>query len=418
MRSPKPEAGSWRKCVGFLLASCFWLLASGKEAHITLLGKDVAYFYSESPSRAPLLLLIAEAPAFDQWAPVAGSLHWPLVVAPLTPPASDFAAKALDAIIDDAAARTPIDLSRIYLVGDGSAASGVFTSISRLPDRFAAALAIGGSPKPAIDSNRFFAANAAATPVLWIFRDADRQTLEPLRIALTNAGCNLEARSATGVKTADALQWLAAKHRDLPPLKVDCETGSPAFGRCGWIDLTRLDPAQRNEVLPSTRIVPGSGAYLSLGGFGYDVNGPGPGLLVGWLPENYKGPIKIGDRIVSVAGRPIAQARDYVEFMDQVKEEKPAAIVVQRGKERIRMEAATRLPVRDEVFTARVQGEFLPAGHEIQIITRGVAELKVRVPKESVPARITWNGLDATKADAPGVWLLKWGAEKITAVPQ
>jgi hypothetical protein len=104
--------------------------------------------------------------------------------------------------------------------------------------------------------------------------------------------------------------------------------------------------------------------------------------------------------------------------MEQVKEEKPAAIVVQRGKERIRMEATARLPVREEVFTARVQAEFLPAGPEIQIITRGVGELKVRVPKEFAPARITWNGLDATKADAPGVWQLKWGSDQITAAPQ
>ena len=131
-------------------------------------------------------------------------------------------------------------------------------------------------------------------------------------------------------------------------------------------------------------------------------------MAVTWLPDGYNGKLQIGDRIVSVGGKEIGRASDYVQLMSGVKEEKPVAVMVLRGKQRIRIETEIRVPRRDEIFTARVQGEFLPAEHEIQIITRGISELRVTVPEQFVPARITWNGLDAAKAEKPGAWALRF----------
>src|SRR5204862_1221910 len=99
-----------------------------------------------------------------------------------------------------------------------------------------------------------------------------------------------------------------------------------------------------NDVLKSTRVQPGAGASLDLGGFGFNTQAEGPGVLVTWLPERYSGPLKLNDRIVSIGGKKIRDARDYVEQMDQTTEEKPVAVMVQRGKDHIRLETRVVLP--------------------------------------------------------------------------
>jgi hypothetical protein len=406
-----------------LLAASLW--GQAKEGHVTLLGKDVAYLYSDpsAESARPLLVLLPDQGAkgaFERWSSATNALKWRLLVPSFgedLPPWSDFAAKALDLMVADSASRAPLDRTSIYLAGEGSGGSEVFFQLSRVPDLWAAALAVNGSPQFAIESNRFFTANAAATPVLWIVPEKEQPALEPLRARLTDAGCHVELRSATGATTSQAFAWLAGHHRELAPQKIDCETGNLAFARCGWIEIARLDPAQRNEAAPSTRIAPGSGAYLDLGGFGFDAAAPGPGLAVTWLPDGYNGKLQIGDRIVSVGGKEIGRASDYVQLMSGVKEEKPVAVMVVRGKERMRIETALRLPRRDEIFTARVQGEFLPAEHEIQIISRGISELQVSVPEQFAPARITWNGLEAAKAEKPGAWSLRFEKDTVSASP-
>ena len=43
----------------------------------------------------------------------------------------------------------------------------MFYTISRMPDLWAAGIAIEGSPQPAIDTDRLFAANFNNAPVLW-----------------------------------------------------------------------------------------------------------------------------------------------------------------------------------------------------------------------------------------------------------
>ena len=127
-------------------------------------------------------------------------------------------------------------------------------------------------------------------------------------------------------------------------------------------------------------------------------------MVVGLLPPGYRGPLKLEDRIVSVAGKPVRDAREYLEMMDQVKEEKPAAVTVLRGSQRLRVETRVALPKRGELVTARVQAEFLVELHEIQVLSRMAAGVRLRVPAAWVPVSVSWNGLDAGKIERGGCW--------------
>jgi hypothetical protein len=103
--------------------------------------------------------------------------------------------------------------------------------------------------------------------------------------------------------------------------------------------------------------------------------------------------------------------------MDEIVEEKPAAVLVQRGKERVRMETKINLPKREEVVTARVRGEYSIPGKELLIISRAVSEMRVRIPAEWTPARVSWNGSDAMTAESAGCWVLSIEKGPVSAVP-
>src|SRR5256714_11479733 len=93
--------------------------------------------------------------------------------------------------------------------------------------------------------------------------------------------------------------------------------------------------------------------------------------------------------------------------MDTIEDEKPVAILVQRGKERVRLETRIVLPKREEVITARIQGRYLPAQKELLIISRVVNQIRVRIPPEWTPLSGTRNGLSVMKAKSPGcLWLV------------
>ena len=189
--------------------------------------------------------------------------------------------------------------------------------------------------------------------MLWISGDDAKPMVEKL----TAAKLNLEWQPASSGANAVALfQWLAQHKREAFPLSIDCETNSPTFARCYWIQPTKFDANERNDVLPSTRIPGGTGAVLDLGGFAFKKDDPGPGVLVTSLPEKYSGPLKAGDRLIALDGKPLADARQYLEMMEKVTDEKPAVVTVQRGKDRIRVETRIVLPRRDTGVTSRVQG--------------------------------------------------------------
>src|SRR5207244_1730724 len=102
----------------------------------------------------------------------------------------------------------------------------------------------------------------------------------------------------------------------------------------------------------------------------------GPGILVNFLPEKYNGPLKMGDRLITLDGKPIENARQYAEAMAKITEEKSVAVMVQRGERRNRMETRIVLPRRDVMVTARVEAQYLPADKEIQIVSRTVKEMR------------------------------------------
>ena len=363
-------------------------------------------------SKTPAIALL-DADDAVQWRVWTREPGWQVIAPPGTPaPDIDSRVRALAAAVESAIQGGSVDPARVYIAGRGDAVASVFYAISRMPDLWAAGVALGGSPKAAIDSNRIFAANSTLVPLLWIYGDDSRPMVEKL----TAASLNLEPQPASGsFNTAALVQWLARHKRDAFPISIDCETNSPTFARCYWIQPAKFDANERNDVLASTRIPGGTGAALDLGGFGFQVDDPGPGVLVTSLPGKYSGPLKNGDRLVALDGKPLASARQYLELMEKFTEEKPATVTVQRGKERIRVETRITLPRHDSGVTARVQAQYLPAEKEIQIVSRTITEMRVTVVPEWIPATLLWNGLSLENLEEAGCWLLSVQKELLHA---
>jgi predicted esterase len=369
-------------------------------------------------AKSPAIVLVDGADA-AQWQSWTKDLGWQ-VIAPAGPgghpaanPNIDVRVQALASAVEAAIRNSGVDAARVYLAGRGGAAAAVFYVISRVPDLWAAGIALGGSPKPAADTNRLFTANFTNVPVLWIGESGDQALADKLK----SVGLNLELRLANGTTNGDVFEWLARHQRDEFPAAIDCETNSPTFARCYWIRMTKFDASERNDVLPSTRVAGGSGAALDLGAFSYNPGDPGPGVLVSRLPEKYSGPLKMGDRIVALDGKPIQDARQFAETMEKIVEEKAVVALVQRGKERIRVETRIILPKRDSAVTARVQAQYSPAEKEIQIISRTVTEMRVTVPPAWAPATLYWNGLSLDDLKTPGCYALTVEKELLRAAP-
>ena len=366
--------------------------------------------WAQTKVPAIALLDAADAAQWQNWTREAG---WQVIAAAGAPGTDiDSRVRALAAAVESAIQNGSVDPARVYIAGRGDASAAVFYAISRLPDLWAAGAALGGSPKAAIDSNRIFAANFTNVPVLWISGDEGKPMVEKLAAAKLN----VEWQPASGgANAASLLQWLAKHKRDAFPLSIDCETNSPAFARCYWIQPTKFDANERNDVLPSTRIPGASGAALDLGGFLFKTDDAGPGVPVTSLPEKYNGPLKAGDRLIALDGKPLASAVQYLELMEKVTEERAAVVTVQRGKERIRVETRITLPRRETGVTSRVEAQYLPADKEIQIVSRTITEMRVTVPPEWVPAALLWNGLTLENLKEAGCWTLSVQKELLHA---
>jgi dienelactone hydrolase len=355
------------------------------------------------PGKAPVIALLdsADLPQWQTWTKDPG---WQVIAVAAEPNATiDTRIQALEKAVLASIQNGAADSSRVYLAGRGEAAATVFYTISRLPDLWAAGVAIGGSPEPAIDSGRFYTANFGNMPVLWVGAGPDdRTTADRLR----ELGLALEFRPAESITAGSILQWLAQHTRAEYPNAIDCETNSPAFGRCYWIQMTKFDAAERNDVLASTLVRPVLSAALDLGGFGFKKDAPGPGVLVSYLPPKYSGPLKMGDRIVSLDGREIPDPTRYIDFMARITEGREAVAMVQRGKEHIRLETRIILPKPAQAATARVQAKYLPEENDIQIVSRAVTEMRVEIPAPWLPAVLNWNGVPLEKIDAAGCRLL------------
>jgi hypothetical protein len=290
----------------------------------------------------------------------------------------------------------------------------VFYIVSRVPDLWAAALALGGSPKPALAAGRLFAANFTNTPVIWV---SDAAGDSELAARLKSAGLNLEWRNAKDVTIAAFFQDLGRRSRTDYPNVADCETNTAKFAHCYWIEPTRFDGGERNDVLPRTRIIDGSGASLDLGGFGYKLTDPGPGVLISYLPKDYSGPLKTGDRLVELEGQPLTDAGDFDARLNKMFAERPIAVLIQRGKERMRLDTRVILPRPDTFVTARVEGRYDPEFKIVHILSRSIAEMRVTIPPQWVPSDLYWNGLAIEDLAKPGCYLLTIDKELLNAAP-
>ena len=349
---------------------------------------------------SPLLVVPNGDP--KQWQPVAQGLGWQLATPAMSNIAADKGMQDFESAVKAAIGNEAVDPARVYLAGPAADVPAIFYIASRWPEPWAAAVALGGTPRPAIDTNRLFGINTRLVPVLWI--SGKNNEAAPMAEKLKAAEYNLEVRESATPQ--EIFAWLAAHHGEAIPPEIDCETDSPAFPRCYWIEMTKFDAAERNDVLTSTRVQAGSGAALDLGGFGFNPQAEGPGILVTWLPEHYSGPLKLNDRIVSIGGVKVRDAREYVEQMDKTTEEKPVAVMVERGKDHMRLETRIVMPRRPSSITARVQGQRLLDLKQVQIVSRAVTQMRVTLPAEWLPAVINWNGSEVVTADAPGCWLL------------
>ncbi|MGA7235959.1 MAG: hypothetical protein WBY44_09780 [Bryobacteraceae bacterium] len=338
------------------------------------------------------------------------------VIAPAIDPKTDADTRAI-AVADAVRAAigsSTVDPAHVYLAGRGEDAALVFYIVSRVPDLWAAGLALGGSPKPALAAGRVFAANFTNTPVLWI---SDGPGDGELASRLKSAGMNLEWQDAKGVTIARFFEELAKfAHNDFPSI-ADCETNTAKFAKCYWLEPAKFDSEERNEVLPNTRVINGSGASLDLGGFGYKLTDPGPGVLISYLPKDYSGPLKTGDRLVELDGQPIEDARDFETRLNKMYTEKLMVAMIQRGKERLRLDTRVNLPRPDAVVTARVQGKYDAEFKTVQIVSRSVSEMRVTIPPQWVPADLYWNGLEIENIVKPGCYLLTIDKELLNAAP-
>ncbi|HUP03708.1 MAG TPA: hypothetical protein VMU19_06950 [Bryobacteraceae bacterium] len=355
---------------------------------------------AQAPAKTPAFAVIdpADAAQWDAWAKGPG---WRVVTAAPMPAGSaiDARTQALAEAIRNAVQNSGVDPSRVYLVGRGTSSGAVFYAASRLPDLFAGAFALGGSPRQATDTGIVFTANFTNTPLLWAgSSDFDRS----LAAQWKAAGMNIEYRQANGLSMNAVVEWLSGHQREDFPPEVDCETTSTAFASCFWVKMAEFDPAERNDVLPSSALKAGSGAMLDVGAFEYKADDPGPGIQVAGLPAKYDGPLKTGDRLLELDGKPIENGRAFEQMMRDAVQTKDTVVLVEQNGARKRIETRIIVPDKPKVVTARVQAHYAAGDDEIQIVSRGVTELHVTIPAAWEPVTLYWNGLAVDHAREAG----------------
>lgn len=392
-----------------------WSRRSAAACATSILAVGLVWAQPAPPQKpAPAIALVDAADA-AQWQSLIAGSGWQIVTAPGEPGDNiDKRVQALSLKVAEAVKAGTADASRIYVAGRGDATALVFYAIARIPDRWTAGVALGGSPKGAIDTNRVFAVNFTNTPVLWASSGANDSEYAT---RLKGNGLNVEWRSSAGLTNQALLEWMAAHVRAEYPLTVDCETNSPTFASCYWVQPTKFDAAERNDVVPMTLIPGDLGSSLDLGGFGYRANDAGPGVTVAFLPEKYNGPLKVGDVLEALDGKPLDNAHQLVQTLEKVDSTRNAVVMVRRGKDRIRVETRIVVPRRDPVVTARVKAEYMPEYHQIVLISRSIAEMRVTIPAEWIPGDLLWNGLTLENVKTAGCYALKLEKELLHAGP-
>jgi len=147
------------------------------------------------------------------------------------------------------------------------------------------------------------------------------------------------------------------------------------------------------------------------------VSDPGPGVTVAFLPEKYNGPLKVGDHLEALDGKPIENARQLMQVLEKTEATRSAVVMVVRGKDRLRIETRIVVPHREPVLTARVKAQFVPDDRQILLISRSVTEMRVTIPPEWIPAGLVWNGLTLENVKTAGCYALKLEKELLHAGP-
>jgi len=91
--------------------------------------------------------------------------------------------------------------------------------------------------------------------------------------------------------------------------------------------------------------------------------------------------------------------------------------MLERGKDRMRIETTVRVPRRDSLVTARVQGRYDSDQKQVLIISRMVTKMNVNLPSRWLPATLFWNGLSLENVAQPGCIQLTIDHELLHAAP-
>jgi dienelactone hydrolase len=357
-------------------------------------------------TKAPVIALMDPSDA-AQWRDWVSGLGWRVAADETAQPNVDERVLGLEKVVRRMLEDPGVDSSRVYLVGRGPSSAAIFYAASRVPELWAAAVMVGGSPQEAIDTGRVFSANLSHVPVLWAGAGTDDPALAE---KIKAAGVNLEFRPKAGLTGSELEEWLMPRTRQEFPATVDCEATALAFGHCYWTEVVKFDPLERNDLLRSTQLKPRSGAVLQLQGFRYSPDDPGPGLTITSVEPAFATRVRAGDRITALDGKPIDNARQFEKTLETVTEERPAVVMVEHGKDRRRIDTRIVVPKRDPVVTARVQAKYDAGTDSIEIISRQVSALRVTAPRQWVPVEVNWNGLGMEKLTEPGcveLWIEK-----------
>src|SRR5437867_4399618 len=113
----------------------------------------------QSPPAAKAPLLVVPNGDAGPWQAIARDLGWQLFTPSVANIAGDKGLQDFENATRAAIARPQVDDTRVYLLGNAADTPAIFYIVSRWPEPWAAAVALGGTPRPAIDSNRLFGIN-------------------------------------------------------------------------------------------------------------------------------------------------------------------------------------------------------------------------------------------------------------------
>lgn len=243
-----------------------------------------------------------------------------------------------------------IDDDRVYLAGFSDGASAGFLHAMVAPDNFAAIVALNGHIGVGSLDGKLptYANNMANTPIYTVTTDQDglyptammSRTIEMAR----KAGANIFYRQLPGTHRFDYAEtelpiinrFLDRNPRNPLPVSIAWETGLAGFGRCRWLEISRVLPVEaepwhvdHNLAMLSDRIT-----------IGFMPENASDGIKVGKvLEDTYAAKIGLvaGDIIVGINGAAVADTDQLDLAKEKVKRGDQFDITVKRGNEKVEL---------------------------------------------------------------------------------